>query len=51
MDLRDLAIEPAATVTDAQAALAKHSPRVLVFSGHTFMGALAFEADDGRCSG
>lgn len=43
-----LAIEPAATLLDAQSALARHRPRLLVFSGHTISGALAFETPEGR---
>ena len=43
-----LAIEPAATLTDAQAALRRYCPQVVVFSGHTFMGSLAFENDSGK---
>ena len=35
-------IEPAATLADAQKALATHQPRILLFSGHTLMGSLAF---------
>ena len=33
LPVADLAIEPAATLVDAQKALITHSPRVLVFSG------------------
>ena len=45
---RHLAVEPAATLVDAKEAFAKHRPRFLLFSGHTHMGALAFETPDGR---
>ena len=48
MDIREIAIEPAATLDDAQRSLLQHQPRVLVFSGHTFMGSLAFENAAGR---
>lgn len=48
MDLRYVAIEPAATLADAQEALFKYQPRVLIFSGHTVMGSLAFEDSSGR---
>ena len=40
-------IEPAAGLADVQAAMAAHAPRVVLFSGHSFTGALAFEATDG----
>ena len=43
-----VAIEPAATLADAQAAIRKHQPRVLIFSGHTIGGRLAFEDARGR---
>ena len=43
-----VAIEPAATLADAQAAFRKHQPRVLIFSGHTIGGKLAFEDARGR---
>ena len=46
--MRDIAIEPAATLIDAQQALLRHLPRVLVFSGHTFMGTLAIEDESGK---
>ena len=48
MNIGDVAIEPAATLLDAQEVLRKHLPRILVFSGHTFMGSLAFEDTNGR---
>lgn len=35
MDMREIAIEPAATLNDARKALFEHRPRFLVFSGHT----------------
>lgn len=35
MDSHEIAIEPAATLKDAQEAFVKHQPRILVFSGHT----------------
>ena len=38
-----LALVPAATLADAQRSLVEHSPRILMFSGHTLLGALAFE--------
>lgn len=43
-----LEIQPAATMADARDALERHNPRIIMFSGHTFMGALAFELDNGR---
>jgi len=43
-----LALVPAATLADAQRSLVEHSPRILMFSGHTLLGALAFEKPDGR---
>ena len=48
MDMKEIAIVPAATLIDAQDALDEHRPRIVIFSGHTFMGSLAFEDDDGR---
>ena len=47
MPAGEIAIEPAATLVDAQQALIRHQPRILVFSGHTFMGSLAFEDSRG----
>ena len=38
-----LAIEPAATLIDVHAAISQKNPRLLLFSGHSFMGRLAFE--------
>ncbi|KAJ1638368.1 hypothetical protein T492DRAFT_224979 [Pavlovales sp. CCMP2436] len=35
-------------MADAREALERHNPRIIMFSGHTFMGALAFELDNGR---
>jgi len=43
-----LEVQPAATMADAREALERHNPRIIMFSGHTFMGALAFELDNGR---
>ena len=43
-----LAIEPAATLIDVRAAISQKNPRLLLFSGHSFMGRLAFEMEDGR---
>ncbi|KAL1512389.1 hypothetical protein AB1Y20_005647 [Prymnesium parvum] len=48
MSIHEIAIEPAATLQDAQAAISKYRPRILVFSGHTVMGSLAFEDTSGR---
>eukprot|EP00966_Prymnesium_polylepis_P048142 1115205-Prymnesium_polylepis.1 len=48
MQQDDLAIEPAATLQDAQEALKQYRPCVVVFCGHTFMGSLAFEDASGR---
>ena len=42
-----LAIEPAATMNDVHAAISQKNPRLLLFSGHSFMGRLAFEMEDG----
>lgn len=44
----EIAIEPAATLDDAKQAISKYMPRILVFSGHTVMGTLAFEDTTGR---
>ena len=43
-----LAIEPAASLADARAAIEEKDPRLILFSGHSFMGGLVFELDDGR---
>jgi len=43
-----LAVEPAASIEDVGAAVRAHNPRILLFSGHSFMGSLAFELADGR---
>ena len=43
-----LTVLPAATLRDAGRELNTHKPRIVMFSGHTFMGALAFEDDKGR---
>lgn len=43
-----VAVEPAAALSDAAAAIKDHNPRILLFSGHSFMGSLAFELPDGR---
>ncbi|KAL1519826.1 hypothetical protein AB1Y20_023332 [Prymnesium parvum] len=48
MRISEIAIEPAATLKDAQDAFKTHKPRILVFSGHTVMGSLAFEDTSGR---
>eukprot|EP00962_Isochrysis_galbana_P002279 scaffold598_cov57-Isochrysis_galbana.AAC.2 len=38
-----LALVPAATLDEARRYLTEHTPRILMFSGHTLLGALAFE--------
>ncbi|EOD13486.1 hypothetical protein EMIHUDRAFT_451958 [Emiliania huxleyi CCMP1516] len=43
-----LAVEPAASIGDLAPAVLAHNPRIILFSGHSFMGSLAFELDDGR---
>ena len=43
-----LAIEPAASLADARTAIEEKNPRLILFSGHSFMGGLVFELDDGR---
>lgn len=43
-----LEVQPAATMADARETLERLNPRIIMFSGHTFMGALAFELDNGR---
>jgi hypothetical protein len=48
LPLSTVAIEPAATLVDAQEALKRHQPRILAFAGHTFGGRLAFEDERGR---
>ncbi|KAL1511449.1 hypothetical protein AB1Y20_006248 [Prymnesium parvum] len=42
-----LDIQPAATLVDAGAALEVHRPRIVIFSGHTHNGGLAFEDSHG----
>ena len=44
----ELEVEPAATLLNAHQALIACQPRYLLFSGHTIMGALAFETPEGR---
>ena len=44
----ELEVEPAATLLNAHQALIRSQPRYLLFSGHTIMGALAFETPEGR---
>ncbi len=44
----ELEVEPAATLLNANQALIRSQPRYLLFSGHTIMGALAFETPEGR---
>ena len=43
-----LTVEPAATLADVETAVRAHNPRIILFSGHAFMGSLAFELPDGR---
>ncbi|KAL1495167.1 hypothetical protein AB1Y20_017032 [Prymnesium parvum] len=43
-----VSVEPAAALSDAAQAVKEHNPRILLFSGHSFMGTLAFELPDGR---
>lgn len=43
-----IAVEPAAGLLDVQAAVRRHDPRLILFSGHSFMGSLAFELPNGR---
>uniref|UniRef100_A0A7S3AZ73 Uncharacterized protein n=1 Tax=Haptolina ericina TaxID=156174 RepID=A0A7S3AZ73_9EUKA len=43
-----VAVEPAAALTDVEAAVMAHNPRIILFSGHSFMGSLAFELPNGR---
>ena len=42
-----VAIEPAATLADVRRAVQQKNPRLILFSGHSFMGSLAFELDNG----
>ena len=44
----EIDIEPAATLAIAREALIRGMPRILLFSGHTITGALAFETPEGR---
>lgn len=46
-----LAVEPAATLLHVRQALIRSVPRWVLFSGHTFMGALAFENSEVRALG
>ena len=41
-------VEPAASLQDVERAVEAHDPRILHFSGHSWMGSLAFESSDGR---
>merc|ERR1719424_2336626 len=41
-------VEPAASLQDVERAVAAHDPRLVHFSGHSWMGSLAFESSDGR---
>ena len=41
------AIEPAASLAEAAQALRQHDPQLALFSGHSFMGRLAFELPSG----
>tara|TARA_B110001452_G_scaffold170726_1_gene142893 strand:- start:174 stop:1445 length:1272 start_codon:yes stop_codon:yes gene_type:complete len=43
-----VAIEPAASLVDVPAALSRHRPRLVAFSGHAMRGSLVFETADGR---
>lgn len=44
----DLAVEPAAALEDVKAAIERCHPRLVLFSGHSFAGSLAFELPNGR---
>ena len=44
-------IEPAAALGDVAAVLSRHSPALLLFSGHAFGGQLAFESRAGQVTG
>ena len=48
LPIETVAIEPAATLIDAQEALRRHQPRVLTFSGHSMGSNLVFEDARGR---
>jgi len=41
-------IEPAASLADVRQVLSRHSPSLLLFSGHSFVGTLALELPSGR---
>ena len=41
-------VEPAASLQDVERAVEAHDPCIVHFSGHSWMGSLAFEAADGR---
>ena len=43
-----LMCEPAAALTDVEAAIQRCDPSLLLFSGHSFAGSLAFELPNGR---
>ena len=45
---QDLACEPAAALEDVKAAIERCKPRLVLFSGHSFAGSLAFELPNGR---
>mmetsp|Transcript_276 Transcript_276/g.920 ORF Transcript_276/g.920 Transcript_276/m.920 type:complete len:752 (-) Transcript_276:204-2459(-) len=42
-----LALVPAATLDDCRREMEEHMPRIFMFSGHTLLGALAFEKANG----
>ncbi|KAL1507448.1 hypothetical protein AB1Y20_008285 [Prymnesium parvum] len=43
-----IAVEPAAAFGDVSERVKEHNPRIILFSGHSFMGSLAFELPNGR---
>ena len=43
-----LACEPAASLVDVEAAVKRCNPNLILFSGHSFAGSLAFEQPNGR---
>ena len=43
-----LSVEPAASLVDVEMAIKKSDPALILFSGHSFAGSLAFELPNGR---
>ena len=46
--IETLSVEPAASLVDVEGAIKRCDPMLLLFSGHSFAGSLAFELPSGR---